>query len=552
MTIASFVNSIGFKVNDDDVRAVNQAYQDMQKSAEETAQKIQDTLGEATQKLVDNLDAVAKKMLENDAIQQALDRANQRMQEFEEMLGNTTDRSGQALQEGLDNANAQIGEAAGQGGEQLRDMGDEVGEYLKKASENTGNNVVQTANQTVNKVVGLARRLFAIFGIGLSLRSLNSIAEEFDGIGDRITYAAEGAENLDEIMQNILQSANNARTSYGHFASQVTALKQSNKELFPLEEAAKMVEYTTKLGKAAGYSDGEISSMNSIIKRIVANGKAGQMDITRLLRQTPAFAEMLAKALGTSTDKLGEMAKAGKITSETLKKAVMDSTESIDEAFAQLNFGVSDALTQIRNKFGVWIDTMNKQYDITQTVAKAMVKGYEAVMKVVDKAAKGFEKFSKLVGGSKNAIRLLTITAAAIWTVLNINKLKAFVDGLNGMFDPKKLKIMALIAAVTLLFVLIEDFIYFMSGKDSLLEVMLEKAGINADDVREKIFGIGDTIGTILEDGKKIAGDIITPIAEALGDVGKALGDITGIHTMDEFLGDQGTYCYINRIFIDA
>lgn len=529
------MNSIGFKVNEDDIRAVNQAYQDIQNNAEEAAKKIQDTLGEATQRLADNLDAVAQRMLENDAIQTALDRANQRMQEFDDLLHGTAERTGDLIQDGADNAGDVIEGIAERGGD-LMDEADRVSDYIRQRGIDTGNSLSQTANQTVSKITSLAKRLFAIFGIGLSLRSLNAIAEEFDGIGDRITYAAENAANVDEIMQNILESANRARLSYGQFANQVTALKQANKNLFPLEEAAKMVEYTTKLGKAAGYSDGEISSMNSIIKRIVANGKAGQMDITRLIRQTPAFAEMLAKALDTDTNKLGEMAKAGKITAETLKKAVMDSTASIDESFANLNFGVSEAMTQIRNQFGVWVDKLNKQYNITQNIAKTMVKGYEAVMKVVNKVVGAFDKLAKMVGGSERLFKMLIATAAGLWVVLNINKVKTFVDGFKSLFNPASLKILAVTAALVALYLIIEDIAYFMTGKRSLLGKMLEEAGINSDEVREKLFGIGDSINSIIDDGKKIASDVITPIADALKDVGTALGDIIGVHSMEEFL----------------
>lgn len=73
--------------------------------------------------------------------------------------------------------------------------------------------------------------------------------------------------------------------------------------------------------------------------------------------------------------------------------------------------------------------------------------------------------WSKIISGAKAFITLLT-------------KMK-------GLFSLANLKTLAIVAAVVLLALIVEDFINFLMGNDSVIGTIFDKAGIGADNARK-------------------------------------------------------------------
>ena len=119
-----------------------------------------------------------------------------------------------------------------------------------------------------------------------------------------------------------------------------------------------------------------------------------------------------------------------------------------------------------------------------QTLQIGAKKGIGMVKNVIDK-----------LGGVDNALKLLAIIAGAFFIVMNWSKMisgaKAFITLLTkmkGLFSLANLKTLAIVAAVVLLALIVEDFINFLMGNDSVIGTIFDKAGIGADNAREAIF----------------------------------------------------------------
>ncbi len=399
------------------------------------------------------------------------------------------------------------------------------GELVNLVGFKVNQSDVNNVNNTIKSISSTARKLLGVIGIGFSLTQLNAIAEEFDGIGDRLYYAAGEAENFGEIQDKVLASANNCRTAYGTIVNEVTKLKQANAEVFPIEDAAVFVEYVNKLGKAAGQSDGEISAMQSSIQRVVATGKMQAADLNRMMRQTPALAEQLAKGLGTDTEGLRRMAEQGQITAETLKTAMMNSTEDIDKAFGNLNFGISDAMLLIRNRFGVWVDDTNKMFNITQSMAKFLYSMFDRVLAGLTKIRNGVMWLAEKMGGVQHLMRFLAIAAGLLFTALKGRQIIDFLSKVMQLVGSIRGSTLLLLGAVLLVALLIEDFINFMQGNDSVIGEAFKAAGIDADEMRQKIVDTWENIKTffsgIWEDIKQI-------FAPAIGWIKKKIEEVFG------------------------
>lgn len=369
-----------------------------------------------------------------------------------------------------------------------------VAEFINQVGFKVKDSDVSKVNNTISKIKSTATKALGALGIGFSLSKLNALAEEFNGINDQLNYAAGYSEDIKEIQEEILTAANNCRTSYGNMVSTVVNLKQANSELFPLDEAATFTEYLTKLGKAAGYDDSMISSMQGSIQRVVAAGTMGAADITRMARQTPALIEAICEGLGVSREKLEEMAAAGQVTGETLKTAILDAKDSIDNSFNMLDYSISDALLHIRNRFGFFVDDLNSSIGLTDFIGKSMVAAFNKVMGVLNVVRNGIVAFVEKVGGIGNALKLVAIIAGAVMVALNFSKIlggiqKAvtWIKNLGNAFSLARLKVLAIIAVIIIIALLIDDFVNFMKGNNSVIGEMFDRAGIGADNARQAI-----------------------------------------------------------------
>ncbi len=122
----------------------------------------------------------------------------------------------------------------------------------------------------------------------------------------------------------------------------------------------------------------------------------------------------------------------------------------------------------------------------TDTLSKGVGKGTEVVGRIVNK-----------LGGAENALRLLAIAAALFLVAMNwekvldgTGKFLKFLGGIGKLFSPMGLKIAAIIAVVALLILIVEDFIHFLMGNDSIIGSIFDGLGIGADNAREMIFGV--------------------------------------------------------------
>ena len=405
-----------------------------------------------------------------------------------------------------------------------------ISEFINKVGFKVKDEDVKKVNNTISGIKSTAVKLLGAIGIGFSLTALNGLVEEFGNINDSIKYTLGGLEDCEEAQNKILASANNCRMSYGDLASAANSLAQANADLFPLDDAATFVEYTTKLGKAAGYTDNVISSMNSNLQKVVSAGVMSSSIVSQLGEQAPALINTLCDGLGVSKDQLLKMADAGTLTADKIKTAMLNASDSIDAAFSNTSMSISDALLNIRNRWGLWLAQTDETLELTQTIAKTMVSGFNAVMGVLNKVRNGVVWLSEKLGGTENLLKLIGIVAGAIFLKMNFSKILSGLSGVMKFLSGIKLSTLAIVAVVVLLALLVEDFINFMQGNDSLIGTLLEKAGVDVDKFRANIVKIWENIKTILSaiwtGIKNVAIPIFQGIWNAIKAVFEAIGQI--------------------------
>lgn len=358
------------------------------------------------------------------------------------------------------------------------------------------------AEQGIQGLKDKATQLLGAIGIGFSLANLNQISEEFRTTNDQIAQATKLLGDQDEIQQKILDSANRTRASYADTARMVSNLVQENSELFgTVDEAIAFNDAATMLFRTAGKTNEQIAGLMEAINKSFAKGVVDSETISQLLEQSPEFIALLNERLGTTTDQLEQMVADGKISLADLKGAVVDNADEIAAAFDGTSYKIPDALLNIRNQFGLWVADMDETLGISEAIGTTMVRAFNVVMDVLRQVQVRFEWLAEKVGGTENLFRIIGTVAASAFGVMALPKLLTFLTTLQKIDKAllsARLKMVAIIAVITVIVLLIQDFIAFMSGDNSLIGSLFDKAGIGAENARKTILNAWTTVKEFL------------------------------------------------------
>lgn len=340
----------------------------------------------------------------------------------------------------------------------------------------------------INGIKSMAKKALGAIGIGFSLSQMNALAEEFNGINDQIRNATSGLGDQKDIQDKIMQSANDTKMTYADTAKTVGALVQENKELFgSVDEAIAFNDALVKTFKAAGKSNDEIAGLMEAVNKSFAKGKVDTETLNQLMERSPEAVEYLNRQLGSTTDQLEQMAADGKISLADLKEAFVSNADEINETFNGLDYSITDGLLYIRNKWGYWLDDINASTGLTKTLAKYMTRAFDTVMKGLDRVKDIAVKVTEKFGGMENVLKFLGIVAAATIAAFKGKKILDFLNSFNKLLNVANLKVMAIIAVIVAIALIVDDFINFMQGNDSVIGDVLGKMGYDVDEVRDRI-----------------------------------------------------------------
>ena len=365
----------------------------------------------------------------------------------------------------------------------------------------------------ISSVKSFAAKALGAIGIGFSLTQMNALAEEFNGINDQIKSATNGLGEQKQIQEKIMKSANDTKMSYADTAKVVGALVQENKELFGnVDEAIAFNDALTKTFKVAGKSNEEIAGLMEAVNKSFAKGKVDTETLNQLMERSPEAVEFLNRQLGSTTDQLEQMAADGRISLADLKDAFILNADEIDAKFGGLDYSISDSLLNIRNRWGYWLDDINSSIGLTRTLAKYMTRAFDTVMNGLNKARDIAVKVVDKFGGIENVLKFIAIAAGIAFAAFQGKKILNFLKSFTSMLNVANLKILAIIAVILAIALIVEDFINFMQGNNSVIGDALKKMGYDVDEVRDRIIAAWN----------KVKG-FLTQVWLALSNVGGAI-----------------------------
>ena len=364
-------------------------------------------------------------------------------------------------------------------------------------------------NQAQTAIIGfrqMATKVLGALGVGLSLAWLRGITEEFSGINDEIRGATEGLGEQAEIQKKILASAQECRDSYGKMAGYVTELVQKNSTLFPIDDAVKFTSLVEKLEKGSG-KPGSIASTMALLTKGLSSSKVDKTVFSQLEEKAPEVVKVIESATGKTKTQLEAMAKAGTLSADKIKKAILSAEDEIQKKFDNVDLNITDAITHIRNSWGYWIEDIDSTCKLTDKLSRAIIAFSDKALDYAKKLKRWLDDIADKMGGYEKLLKLIAMAAAAVFIATHSASITAFLKGALGLITKINLQTILAAAKWLALFLIIEDIWTFFKGGDSVIGRLLEDAGVDVDYLRETVLGFFENI-------KKFGGQAISKISE--------------------------------------
>lgn len=168
----------------------------------------------------------------------------------------------------------------------------------------------------------------------------------------RVSMINDGMQTTNQLQDNILASANRARSSYKDTVAAVTKLNMLAGDQFKSnDEAIKFVETLNKMFTVSGTSSQEATAAMYQLTQAMGAGKLQGDEFRSIMENAPMLAQAIAKSMGKSKAELKELSSKGEITADIIKKAMTEATDDVEKKFAAMPMTFGQKMTILKNNF---------------------------------------------------------------------------------------------------------------------------------------------------------------------------------------------------------
>lgn len=413
---------------------------------------------------------------------------------------------------------------------------------------------VSAAENAVTNLKNKATKLLSALGIGFSIAQLSKFANEcvdiasdvsemeskfevvFGKMSDEVdAWATEYADSIGRSksaiktyladQQNLLvgftDGSEGARAEAAKLSEEMTSLAldiasfANTDEDVAVERMTKAVMGESEAAKGLGAVLNEVTRAEAM-QRMGLQGSYDALDqYTKMQVNLNAIQYQSKDAIGdciNSMDryesKTRQLAARQKDLKEFIGKQLIPAfsvLKSVQIKFVEVATKVAKAVLGETEEDNRLLKVMDGIHSLVKRLQPAFDRLGQAISNGMSRAHGFIQNVADKLGGMDNLLKILAIAAAAFIAIMSWNSIVKGAQALMavlskigtylGVFNIKTLK---LIAVIVVLALIVEDFIHFLLGNDSLLGTIFDEAGIGADNAREAIFNAWNTIKNFL------------------------------------------------------
>lgn len=393
----------------------------------------------------------------------------------------------------------------------IRDIGILFGYKVDQSSEQKVEGSIKSLKSMASKVLGAVGITLSVAGIKSAIDGCVEVASSIEEMQNKFDVVfGDMRDEVDKWAQEysdaIGRNKNDIKT---YLADQQNLLVGFG---MTRQAGAEMAEQMTSLAldlASFGNMD-ETTSVNAMTKAVMGESEAAKT-LGAVLNDSTRAQAMATLGLKGTYDKLDQLTKMQVNYQAILQQspdAIGDCKRSLD-SYESTKKRYIAKLKEIKTIVGqFFLPTYQK---ILSIGAKGLTMVRDWLQKLTDLTDK--------LGGSQRVISVLIGALTALFVAMNLKKIGLVISGFTKLARAIGLghgKALAFFAVFLLLALVIEDFISFMRGDNSLLGTMLERAGIDCEKLRQNIIGVWTNIKQAIGYIGEGIRNVVVPIFEGI------------------------------------
>lgn len=372
----------------------------------------------------------------------------------------------------------------------IRDIMIRLGFDIDRQSQNDAENSVKKLKDMATKALGAIGVAFSVSGVASFIKDCVSVSSEVEEMQNKFDVVFQGMTDEVEAWaqsysDSIGRNKNDIKTYLADQQNLLVGFGMTRQE--GAELSKQMTTLALDLASFANLD--ETAAVNNMTKAVMGEAEAAK-SLGAVLNDDTRARAMQAMGLSGTYEKLDQLTKM----QVNYQAILAQSPDAIGDCERSLG-SYRSTVVQFQSKLKE-IKTLVGQF-FMPTFQKVISFGSKGLTLLRDGVQK-LNDFAAKVGGAEKIISVLGVTIGATLAIVNFQKisagLKLISKGLSGI----NLKALAIAAVILTLALIVQDFIAFMSGENSVIGVLFEKAGIDADVARATIQKAWSTIKDFL------------------------------------------------------
>ena len=365
-----------------------------------------------------------------------------------------------------------------------------LGFDIDEQSQNEAENSVKSLKDMATKALGAIGVAFSVAGAASFVKDCVSVASEVEEMQNKFDVVFQGMTDEVEAWAQSYSDAigRNKNDIKTYLADQQNLLVGFG---MTRQEGAELSKQMTTLAlDLASFANlDETAAVNNMTKAVMGESEAAKA-LGAVLNDDTRARAMQAMGLSGTYEKLDQLTKMQVNYNAILAQspdAIGDCERSLG-SYKSTVVQFQSKLKEIKTLVGqFFMPTFQK---VISFGAKGLTVLRDGVQKLNDFAAK--------IGGAEKIIGVLGVTIGATLAIVNFQKISNGLKLIGKGLSSVNLKVFAIAAVVLMLALIVQDFIAFMNGDNSVIGALFEKAGIDADEARATIQKAWSTIKDFL------------------------------------------------------
>lgn len=232
-----------------------------------------------------------------------------------------------------------------------------------RASLNGLNGAGAEATVTVRGLGGAARAAgsaLAALGVGAVTREVLRLTDSFKSMQGSLALVSTSTTNANESFQKLLAMANKTGSSLESTVSLYTRLANATRGAgFTQEQLLNVTDALNKAFVVSGATMQEASNAAIQLSQGLASGTLRGEELNSVMEQGPRITRALADYLGVTNGQIRQMAADGKITSDVVTNALLQSLSSLNSELDKMPRRFEQASVALKNNFLAAIGQIN-------------------------------------------------------------------------------------------------------------------------------------------------------------------------------------------------